>query len=64
MQQSKSIALHKIKAPWRKKVPKQIVASLHLSTMVVSYNLHFVNYNMGKKQTFNSFLLLCGRRFT
>jgi hypothetical protein len=64
MQQSKSITLHKTKAPRRKKVPKQIVASFHFSTMVVSYNLHFVNYNMGKKQIFNSFLLLCGRRFT
>jgi hypothetical protein len=64
MQQSKSIALHKTKAPWRKKVPKQIVGTLHLSTMVVSYKLYFVNYNMGKNKIFNSFLLLCGRRFT
>ncbi len=49
-QQFEFVALHKIKVLHRKKVLKQIVESLHLSTMAISYHLQFANYKMGKKQ--------------
>jgi hypothetical protein len=50
MQQSKFVALHRIKVLQKNKVPRQIVESLHLSTMVASYNKHFASCNKGKKQ--------------
>jgi hypothetical protein len=43
------MALHKSKALWKEKVPSQLVDSIQLSTMATSYNLHFVNYILGKK---------------
>jgi hypothetical protein len=33
---SKFVALHKTKAPWKNKIPKEIVGSLHFSTMATS----------------------------
>jgi hypothetical protein len=44
------MALHRSKAFWREKVPRQLVNSIQFNTMVTSYNLHFVNYSLGKKQ--------------
>jgi hypothetical protein len=49
-QQYESMALKKSKAPWKQKTPRQIVESLHLTTVVVSYICHFATYNTSKKQ--------------
>jgi hypothetical protein len=42
-QVSESMALHRSKAPYLKeKIPKQLVDSIQLSTMVTTYSLHFL----------------------
>jgi hypothetical protein len=43
------MALHTSKALQKEKVPMQLVDFIQLSTMATSYNLHFVNYSLGKK---------------
>jgi hypothetical protein len=49
-QQYESMALKKSKAPQKEKTPRQIVESLHLTTMVVSYICHFATYSTSEKQ--------------
>jgi hypothetical protein len=45
------MALHRSKALCSKeKIPRQLVDSIQLNTMVTFYNLHFANYSLGKKQ--------------
>jgi hypothetical protein len=64
-QVSESMALRRSKAfGLKEKIPRQIVDYVQLSTIVTSYNLHFANYNLGKKHVIHSFLLLCGSKFT
>ncbi len=48
--QSESVALKKSKAPQKEKTLKQIMESLHFSTMAISYTGHFATYNTSKKQ--------------
>jgi hypothetical protein len=37
---------------WTEKVPRQLLESLHLNTMITSYNMHFVaNYTSKKHVT-------------
>jgi hypothetical protein len=46
-----SMTLHRFIAPHLKeKIPMQLVDSISLNTMATSYNLHFANYSLGKKQ--------------
>lgn len=60
MQQFEFVVLHETKVLHREKVLKQIVESLHLNTMAVSYHLQFANYKIGEKKWFDKFLFLCG----
>ncbi len=57
------MALPKVKALQKEEVPSQLFNFIQLNTMVIIYNLHFANYNLGKK-LFNSFLILYGSKFT
>ncbi len=43
------MVLHRFEALWKEKVLRQLVDSIQLNTMATSYNLHFVNYSLGKK---------------
>jgi hypothetical protein len=44
------MALHRSKALHPKeKIPRQLVDYVQFNTMVISYNLHFANYSLGKK---------------
>jgi hypothetical protein len=40
---------NKRKAPKKEKLQITIVESLHLSTMAISYHIHFATYSNGKK---------------
>ncbi len=44
------IALHKVEASQTKKAPKQMMKSIQHNTMATFYNVHFMNYIMGRKQ--------------
>jgi hypothetical protein len=50
--------LHKIKAPHKEKVPRQVIDFIQLNTMATSYNLHFANYSLGKKHVTQLILIL------
>ncbi len=63
-QQSKFVALHKIKVLQRKKVLKHIMESLHLNTMVACYKKHFASYNMGKKYVIQLIHVAVWKQFT
>ncbi len=49
-QQFESMVLKKTKAPQKEKTPKQIMESIHLSTMATSCIWHFATYSTSKKQ--------------
>jgi len=56
---SKFMALHRSKALCSKeKIPRQLVDSIQFNTMATSYNLHFANYSLGKKQVTQLILIV------
>jgi len=45
----KFLVKRRVKALARKYVQQQMLELVHLNTMVITYNHHFVVYNQGKK---------------
>jgi hypothetical protein len=43
------MVLPKLRLFWKEKVPRQLVESLHINTMVMSYNMHFVANSTDRK---------------